>query len=448
MCGNEYKAVFSNPAGSATTNAATLTVPALAAITSTTVNGSYGAGAAIDITLNFSEPVTLAGGDLTVLLNNGASITVAPFSDSESASGTYTVADGQFTAALDSTAVTLAPSATLEDASGNAVGLAIPTHQSLVNHSTFIIDIPPPVINPVSPQVVADDSSAMFFVTAQNPHGFPLAFAVAPGSPPGASINPQTGLFTWTPSEANGQAPGVYRIKITATYLQTGQSASTIVTINVGPTSADAGSGPAARLGVALGLTQSAEYYHNFVAQAYSTFLGRLPDATGLGYWVGLMQNGLSDEHLEAGFLGSSEYISKHGGAGAGWVQGMYVNLLGRTPASSEVQYWLKQLGAGKSTSDVAYGFAASQERESQRVQADYLEYLGRSASASEVSSWVNVFLAGGSNERVMSGFVSSQEYFQSHGGDIVDWLFAAYRASLQREPDAAGYQAWLSALE
>jgi hypothetical protein len=448
LAGDEYEAVFTNPAGSATTNAATLDVPALTAVTSTTANGSYGVGTAINITLNFSEPVTLASGDLTVVLNNGATVIVAPFSDSASASGTYTVANGQFTAALDSTAVTLAVGATLEDAGGNAVDFAIPTGQSLLNHSTLTIETLPPVINPVSPQVVADDSSAMFFVTAQNPGGFPLTYTVAPGSPPGASINPQTGLFTWSPSEANGQAPGVYTFVISAAYLRTGQSTSTTVSIDVGPTSMDVGSGQAARLGVALGLTQSAEYYHNFVAQAYSTFLGRLPDATGLTYWVGLMQGGLSDEHLEAGFIGSTEYITKHGGPGAGWVQGMYVNLLGRTPASLEVQYWLKQLSSGKSTSDVAYGFAASQERESQRVQADYVKYLGRSASASEVSSWVNVFLAGGSNERVISGFVSSQEYFQGHGGDIVDWLFSAYRATLQRQPDAAGYQAWLIALE
>ena len=279
-------------------------------------------------------------------------------------------------------------------------------------------------------------------------HGFPLAFTIASGSAPGASINPQTGLFTWTPSEANGQAPSVYKFIIAATYLGTGQTASTTLTITVGSSSTDQGSGQAARLGVALGLTQIAEYYRNFVAGAYSTFLGRLPDAKGLTYWVGLMQTGLSDEHLEAGFIGSTEYITNHGGAGAGWVHGMYVNLLGRTPALSEVQFWLKQLNAGKSTSDIAYGFAASQERESQRIQADYLQYLGRSAGAGEVSSWVNVFLGGGSNERVISGFVSSQEYFQSHGSDVVDWLFAAYRTTLQRQPDPVGYQNWLIVLE
>ena len=95
----------------------------------------------------------------------------------------------------------------------------------------------------------------------------------------------------------------------------------------------------------------------------------------------------------------------------------------------------------------VALGFAASPERKGQRVQADYQQYLGRSASATEVSYWVNVFLNGGSNEQVNAGFLSSQEYFQQHGGNVVDWLFAGYRAVLNRQPDAAGYQYWLSQL-
>jgi hypothetical protein len=41
------------------------------------------------------------------------------------------------------------------------------------------------------------------------------------------------------------------------------------------------------------------------------------------------MQHGVTDEQLEVKFLASPEYISTHGGAG--WVQGMYFDLLKRT---------------------------------------------------------------------------------------------------------------------
>jgi hypothetical protein len=165
----------------------------------------------------------------------------------------------------------------------------------------------------------------------------------------------------------------------------------------------------------ASSLTHSAEYYSNFITHAYQTYLGRLPDQAGLKTWVQAMQNGLSDEHLEAGFIGSPEYIAKHGGAGAGWVTGMYQDLLGRTPSQDEVNEWVKALEQGVTTQQVAYGFAASAERETMRVQNDYQTYLGRSASPSEVKTWVNAFLQGVSNEDVIAGFVGSDEYFGKH---------------------------------
>ncbi len=208
------------------------------------------------------------------------------------------------------------------------------------------------------------------------------------------------------------------------------------------------GSGQAARDTVANELTHGAEYYGDFVTAAYQKYLGRAPEASGLAYWVDLMQHGLSDERLEAGFIGSVEYIQNHGGTGPNWVHGLYVDLLGRTPGASEVAYWVNNLNNSMSPADIAFGFAASPERESQRVAADYQHYLGRSASPTELPYWVNVFLAGADNERVIAGFVSSQEYFQGHGGDITTWLVASFQATLNRTPDASTVQSLLGQLK
>ncbi len=311
-------------------------------------------------------------------------------------------------------------------------------------------------VNTIAAQTVTDGNALSLTITATSPtvngSPAPVTFSLGAGAPTGASINAQTGVFTWTPSEFSGQAPGVYNINVVASESATSppQSTTAVISITVGPSSTNQGSGQAARQTVAQGLTQSAEYYTNFITAAYQKYLSRTPDSNGLAYWVNLMQNqGLSDEHLESGFIGSQEYIANHGGAGQGWVTGMYQNLLGRTPGASEVQYWLTQLQGGESTSDIAFGFAASKERESDRVAADYQQYLGRSASASENSYWVSVFLNGGSNELVVAGFVSSQEYFQGKGSNnIVDWLFADYRATLNRTPDQAGFNYWENQLK
>jgi hypothetical protein len=164
-------------------------------------------------------------------------------------------------------------------------------------------------------------------------------------------------------------------------------------------------------------LAHSTEYYRNLVTTAYHRYLGRAPDQTGLNGWVAALQNALTDEQLEAGFIGSPEYIQAHGGSGPAWIQGMYQDLLGRTPSQSEVDGWVSALRTSLTPTQVAYGFAASAEREGQRVAADYANYLHRTPAQAEVDGWVRTFLAGSTNENVVAGFVGSPEYYKMHTG-------------------------------
>jgi hypothetical protein len=198
---------------------------------------------------------------------------------------------------------------------------------------------------------------------------------------------------------------------------------------------------------VANALTHSDEFYSDFVTAAYKRYLHRSPAASEVQGWVGQMRNGLSDERVEAGFIGSAEYIANHGGAGAGWVRGMYVDLLGRAPAQAEVNAWVQNLNRGESTVAVAYGFAASAEREGLRITADYSKYLGRKPSQAEVNAWVNLFEQGTSNENVIGGFVGSAEYFGKHDSSAVQWLDAAYLDILGRAADSVAEAAWLPRL-
>src|SRR5207245_1131524 len=172
---------------------------------------------------------------------------------------------------------------------------------------------------------------------------------------------------------------------------------------------------PPAQLGAtANGITHSTEHYKQFVTNAYQIYLGRAPDPASLNSWVAAMQHGLTDEQLEAGFIGSAEYIANHGGKGAGWVRGMYQDILGRTPSQSEVDGWVQALNSGVAPQDVAYGFASGAEREGNRVRADYQTFLGRTPTQPEVAGWVNGFLHGLTNEDLVAGFLSSPEYYNS----------------------------------
>jgi fibronectin type 3 domain-containing protein len=166
---------------------------------------------------------------------------------------------------------------------------------------------------------------------------------------------------------------------------------------------------------VSSGLAHSAEYYTNLVTAAYRHFLNRLPDPTGLAGWVSNLRHGLRDEQLDAFFLSSLEYLQGHGGDGAGWVGGMYQDLLGRTAASAEIDSWMRDMQNGLSPQQVAYSIAASAEREGRRVAEDFQLYLGRPATGSDLAGWVNDLLHGLTTEEVIAGFVGSREFFQDH---------------------------------
>ncbi|HEV3022434.1 MAG TPA: DUF4214 domain-containing protein, partial [Pirellulales bacterium] len=183
--------------------------------------------------------------------------------------------------------------------------------------------------------------------------------------------------------------------------------AATLLTLSA---QLDAGLSPAQ---FATDLVRSAPYYASVITPIYEHYLGRAPDAAGLNYWIGQMQNGLTDEQLVAGFIGSAEYYQHAGGSDVGWVDALYADLLGRAPDATGESYWVAQLAAGAQRGAVAYGFAASLERETTRVEDDYFHYLGRAADQGGLEAWVNAFAHGSTNEDLIAGFLSSSEFYR-----------------------------------
>lgn len=165
-------------------------------------------------------------------------------------------------------------------------------------------------------------------------------------------------------------------------------------------------------------LTHSNEYLGGKIQQAYQHYLGRGADNGGLAYWLALLRGGLTEEQLEANFIGSAEFFEHAGGTNKAWVDEMYFDLLGRLPDAQGEAYWIQVLSGGAARSSVAFGFAASSEREGMKVKTDYQTFLGRDPGSSEVNHWVNSFHNGTTNEQVVAGFVGSQEYFSHHGGN------------------------------
>jgi hypothetical protein len=235
--------------------------------------------------------------------------------------------------------------------------------------------------------------------------------------------------------------------RYTATVTITGNGGSAMATsiIHVART----GAPPVHLHDAASSFTHSDEYYSIIVTTAYQDYLGRTPAPLEVAGWIRWIGLGHTDEQLEAGFIGSPEYYNHAGGTDQTWVTSMYHDLLGRTPADWEVNAWLQAMNGGMTRNAVAYGFAASPEREGIVVRNDYQNFLGRQASDQEVAGWVAVLENHtATNEQVVAGFVSSSEYFGNHYANAADWLFSAYHDILGRLPDPVGYNAWLGYLQ
>ena len=115
--------------------------PSIASVTSTTSNGNYNTGDAINITVNFSESVTLSSsGSMTVTLETGSTdrtISITSISSATSASGTYTVQAGDLSS--DLTVKSISVSGTISDASDQVME-DFSIGSNLASSSALVVD--------------------------------------------------------------------------------------------------------------------------------------------------------------------------------------------------------------------------------------------------------------------------------------------------------------------
>jgi len=138
-------------ASSAATPVSDTTAPTITSVTSTTVDGSYNAGDAINVTVTFSEAVTLAGGNLVITLETGTTdrtVTISSISSATTASGTYTVQAGDKSSDLTVSSIALS-AGTLSDAASNTMSAFTPA-TNLAAGSALVVDTTAPTITSVT----------------------------------------------------------------------------------------------------------------------------------------------------------------------------------------------------------------------------------------------------------------------------------------------------------
>jgi hypothetical protein len=80
----------------------------------------------------------------------------------------------------------------------------------------------------------------------------------------------------------------------------------------------------------------------------FQRYLGRSVDRGGLDSRLALLRRGADPLDIEADIIGSDEYWNRNGRSVAGFVRGLYRDVLGRDPNAPEIRNWSARFTANR----------------------------------------------------------------------------------------------------
>ena len=154
------------------------------------------------------------------------------------------------------------------------------------------------------------------------------------------------------------------------------------------------------------------------------------------------------------------------------FVSRFYIQFLNRTADPSGLQNWTEQLVSGSATgTDIAAGFVNSPEFQGAGVSDEtyvrilYRAFFDREADSPGLSMWTEALASGLSRQYVLQGFCNSDEFTNlcarfgiargtltltaaaDNNPGVAQFVIRFYRQCLNREPDTAGLNDWVSRL-
>jgi hypothetical protein len=164
----------------------------------------------------------------------------------------------------------------------------------------------------------------------------------------------------------------------------------------------------------------SAEHIDLVTRSDYTTLLGREPAAAELTAWRTARQNGLTDREQLVGFLASGEYFAAQGGAGDGWLEGVYSDVLGRDPDDSGRAAFLPlNLQSASVRAQVGSIIVFSTEASNIAVNQTYVTMLQRNADPTGLNFWTAELKAKHSLSAIQASIAASPEYISVRATDL-----------------------------
>jgi hypothetical protein len=175
--------------------------------------------------------------------------------------------------------------------------------------------------------------------------------------------------------------------------------------------------GSLTRLQVVQRIMNSAEYRTDQINQFYVSMLGRQPDAAGLQGYLTLLASGGTLNEVRTIILGSTEFFHHVGGTNAGFLNALYLEVLGRSIDSTGATAFGSALSKGMTTRQVAATILASNESANDMVEGFYQEAFQRVADSSGLNTFTSGLEHGATGEQVLETLFASAEYWQKTGG-------------------------------
>ncbi len=166
------------------------------------------------------------------------------------------------------------------------------------------------------------------------------------------------------------------------------------------------------------------EYPTDVVTALFQHYLRRAPDAVGLNIWVNQLVGGASIESVTASIVGSPEYFAHQGSTNAGFVNGLYSDVLGRPADAGGQALWVGFLNGGGSRNQAALAFQSTTEYWTDLLKGGpwtaynpltnwggyYPEFLHRTADAGGLNYFLEQFVAGVSDQAILAAIFGSAE--------------------------------------
>ncbi len=218
--------------------------------------------------------------------------------------------------------------------------------------------------------------------------------------------------------------------------------------------------------GVSVKVTTALDPVETYVMYLYHTVLDREPEKEGLLYWTKRLKEGDSAASVAKGFFVITHELQSKNLSNEDYIKKIFVTLYQREPLPGELAYWTKLLDEEALNRNLifdklvytnefiklakSYNLKPFDEDEMlySRIESLYYLILGRKASYGEVMYWVSSIKEGAiSYEDIVRSFFNSKEFKDKNVSDI-DFIKAAYRSILNREPESAGFRYWQHRLQ